>query len=70
MKKNMGTTDKTIRIVIALTIAVLYFTNVINGILAIVLMAFAVIFIVVSFIGVCPIYPLLGINTRKKEPTT
>lgn len=69
MKKNMGTTDKAIRIIIAAIIAVLYFTNVISGILAIVLMIFAVIFILTSFISVCPLYPLLGINTRKKEQT-
>lgn len=29
MKKNMGTADKTIRILIAVVIGVLYFTNII-----------------------------------------
>lgn len=67
MKKNMGTIDKTIRIFAAVIIALLYFTGVISGILAIILLVFAVMFIVASLIGFCPIYPLLGINTRKKE---
>ena len=66
MKKNMGTADKTIRIVIAAIIALLYFTGVISGTLAIVLMIFAVIFVVTSFISFCPLYTLVGINTCKK----
>jgi len=45
----------------------LYYTGVISGTLAIVLMVFAVIFIVTSLISFCPLYPLLGINTCKKE---
>lgn len=66
MKKNMGTIDKSIRIIVAVVIASLYFTKVISGTLAIILMVFAVIFIVTSFISFCPIYPLIGLNTRKK----
>jgi uncharacterized membrane protein len=67
MKKNMGTADKTIRIFIAAIIALLYFTKVISGTLAIVLMVFAVIFVVTSLFSVCPMYPLFGMNTRKKK---
>jgi len=67
MKKNMGTVDRTIRIFIAVVIAILYFTGVISGTLAIVLMVFAVIFLITSFVSVCPLYPILGINTNKKE---
>ena len=67
MKKNMGTVDKTLRIFAAALIVLLYFTKVISGTLAIVLMVFAVIFVVTSFISFCPLYPLLGMNTRKKE---
>ena len=66
MKKNMGTVDKTIRIFIAAIIALLFFTKVITGTLAIVLMVIAAIFIVTSIISFCPIWALLGINTRKK----
>ena len=67
MKKNMGTVDKTIRIFVAAIVALLYFTGFISGTLAIVLLVFAVIFVVTSFISFCPLYPILGINTRKKE---
>ena len=67
MKKNMGTADKAIRILIAVVIAALYFTNVISGILAIVLGILAVVFILTSFISFCPLYLPLNINTRKKK---
>ena len=67
MKKNMGTADKAIRILIAVVIAALYFTNVISGILAIVLGILAVVFILTSFISFCPLYLPLNINTCKKK---
>tara|TARA_R110000868_G_scaffold91812_10_gene254512 strand:+ start:4036 stop:4239 length:204 start_codon:yes stop_codon:yes gene_type:complete len=67
MKKNMGSADKGIRVIIALVIAALYFTNVIEGTLAYVLMALALIFLLTSFISFCPLYLPFGINTGKKE---
>ena len=67
MKKNMGSLDKGIRFTAAIIIAVLYFTNVIDGTLAIILSVLAVIFILTSFINFCPLYILLGINTCKVQ---
>jgi len=67
MKKNMGTTDRAIRVLVAIIIAVLYFTHVISGTLAIVLGIIAAIFLLTSFIGFCPLYLPLGINTCKKK---
>jgi hypothetical protein len=66
MKKNMGSTDKIIRIAIAVVIAILYFTNTISGTLALILGIFAAIFIFTSFISFCPLYAPFGISTRKK----
>jgi hypothetical protein len=66
MKKNMGATDKLIRSVIGIIIAILYYAGIITGTLAIVLLAFAIIFLLTSFISFCPLYTLLGINTNKK----
>ena len=62
----MGSTDKIIRIAIAVIIAILYFTNTISGKVALVLGAFAVIFLLTSFISFCPLYSPFGISTRKK----
>jgi hypothetical protein len=67
MKKNMGTADKAIRILIAVVIAALYFTNVISGTLAIILGILAVVFVLTSFISFCPLYMPFGINTSKKK---
>jgi len=67
MKKNMGTTDKVIRTLIAVIVAVLYFTNTISGTLGIVLLALAVVFLLTSLLGFCPLYLPCGLSTRKKE---
>ncbi|WP_158975337.1 DUF2892 domain-containing protein [Cellulophaga sp. L1A9] len=63
MKKNMGTTDKTIRILLAALIAVLYFTNVVTGTLGIILLVLAGVFVVTSLVSFCPLYPLLGFSS-------
>lgn len=67
MKKNMGGTDRVIRVIIATIIAVLYFTKVIPGTLGIVLLALAGIFVLTSLISFCPLYAPFGINTCKKK---
>jgi hypothetical protein len=66
MKKNVGTIDKAVRLLIAVVVVVLYFTHVITGVLAVVLLALAAIFVVTSLISLCPIWLALGISTRKK----
>ncbi|MBP6235250.1 MAG: DUF2892 domain-containing protein [Saprospiraceae bacterium] len=63
MTKNMGNTDKLIRLGIAALIAVLYYMGVITGTFAIVLGIFGVIFALTSLISFCPLYSLVGINT-------
>jgi hypothetical protein len=67
MKKNMGLIDKVVRIIIALLLTVLYFTNVISGTLGIVMLILAGIFVLTSFVGFCPLYLPCRINTAKKE---
>ena len=66
MKKNMGSMDRTVRIIVAVMIAVLYFTGVIPGIWAIILLVLAVVFVLTSFMSFCPLYAIFGINTCKK----
>ncbi len=67
MKKNMGSTDKIIRIIVAVIIGALYLTEIISGTLAIVLGIFAIVFLLTSFISFCPLYVPLGISTCKKK---
>lgn len=70
MKKNVGNLDRILRILIAAVIAVLFFSHLISGTLAIVLMTLAGIFLVTAFIGVCPIYLALGMKTTQKKTET
>jgi hypothetical protein len=67
MKKNMGTIDKVIRILVAVVVVVLFLTHVITGTLAYILLALAAIFVITSIISFCPLYLPFKINTGKKE---
>lgn len=67
MKKNMGSPDRIIRIVVAVLIGVLYFYSVVSGILGIVLLVLAGIFILTSFVSICPLYSLVGLNSCPTE---
>lgn len=59
----MGTTDKLIRLVIAVVFAVLHFTGTVTGTLGIVLLALGGVFVLTSLISFCPLYTLLGMHT-------
>ena len=63
MKKNMGTTDRVIRFIIAAVIGVLYYTGTISGTLGIVLLVLAGVFLLTSFISFCPLYAPFGLST-------
>jgi hypothetical protein len=64
MKKNMGSTDRIIRLIIAAIIAILYFfTDLIPGTLGVVLLVVAAIFVITSFFRFCGLYALSGITT-------
>lgn len=67
MKKNMGTADKVIRVIIALVIAGLVYAEVLTGTLAIVLLVLAAVFVLTSLLGFCPLYLPFGISTCKKD---
>ena len=64
MKKNMGKTDKTIRLFLAAVIVVLLFTDLLTGTLGIIFFILAVVFVVTSLISFCPLYALFGIHTN------
>ncbi len=67
MKTNMGSIDRIVRLILAAVFLILFFTNTVSGVLGYILIAFSVIFILTSLISFCPLYPLFGINTCKKE---
>jgi hypothetical protein len=63
MKKNMGTTDRIIRVIIAAIITILYITGTISGTLGIVLLIAAAMFAISSITAYCPMYALFGLST-------
>lgn len=67
MKKNMGTSDRIIRLAVAALIALLYFTGTISETVAIVLVALGAIFLLTSIISFCPLYAPFGLSTCKTK---
>ncbi|MBN1159281.1 MAG: DUF2892 domain-containing protein [Bacteroidales bacterium] len=67
MKKNMGSADRIIRLIVAAIIVALYFTDVLTGVLGIILLIVAGIFVLTSLFGVCPIYLPFKIRTSKNK---
>jgi len=66
MKKNMGTVDRVIRVLLAVVVAVLYLTGTISGTLAIILGIIALIFLLTSLFGFCPLYAPFKFSTKKE----
>jgi hypothetical protein len=67
MKKNMGSADRVIRVMLAALVAVLYFMNVISGTTAIILAVLAIVFVATSLMSFCPLYLPFGLSTLRKK---
>jgi mannose/fructose/N-acetylgalactosamine-specific phosphotransferase system component IID len=63
MRKNMGTLDKTLRLIVAAIAVVLAASGMLTGILAIIAYVLAAVFVVTSFVSFCPLYRLVGLRT-------
>lgn len=59
----MGMADRIIRVIIAAIVAVLFFTGIISGVLGIVLLVLAGVFVLTSLVSFCPLYAPFGIKT-------
>lgn len=69
MKKNLGSTDKIVRVLIAIVFIVLYLTNVVSGTLGLILLVLAGVFVATSLVSFCPLYALFGISTCPVKQT-
>lgn len=67
MKKNIGTVDTIVRLIAAIVLVILYFNGIVSGVLGVVLLVVAGVFLVTSMIGYCPLYVLFKISTRRKK---
>lgn len=63
MKKNMGSTDRILRILLAAIFIGLYVSGTVTGSLGIILLVLAGVFTLTSLISFCPLYTIVGIST-------
>lgn len=61
--KNMGTLDRGLRVIVALVLAALAATGLIEGPVGIAAWIVAGVFLATSLVGFCPAYRLIGIDT-------
>lgn len=66
MKKNMGAVDKSLRFIIAIVFAILYYMEIVTGTVGIILVVLGGVFVLTSLINFCPLYLPFGISTCKK----
>jgi hypothetical protein len=67
MIKNMGSTDKIIRVLLAVLFGILYFTDTVTGTLGIILLILGIVFLLTSIISFCPLYKPAKISTLKEQ---
>lgn len=67
MTKNMGSIDRTLRLLVVIGIAVAYWLGHLSGTTAIVLGVVAAVFLLTSLVGTCPAYLPFGISTRGRN---
>jgi hypothetical protein len=63
---NMGTVDRIVRVVLAVVLAVLYFTGQVTGIAAVIIAILTIVLLATSALGFCPVYAPFGFSTKKK----
>ena len=61
----MGSVDRSIRLVVAAIVVVLYFSGVLSGTVGIIALVIAAIFTLTTLVGFCPLYTVLGLNSCK-----
>jgi hypothetical protein len=65
MKTNESSLDRIIRVVLAVVLFALYFTQTVTGTLGIVFIVIGAIALITGVVGFCPLYTLLKIRTNK-----
>ena len=63
MNRNVGKIDKIVRIVIAVILAALYFTNVVTGTLGIVFLVLAGVALLTALVNFCGLYAIFGLSS-------
>ena len=66
MKRNMSNLDRTIRVVLALVFAFLYFSGTVSDTFGVVLLVLGGVFLLTSVISFCPLYLPFKFSTYKE----
>lgn len=64
MNENIGILDRVLRVIIGLGTYVLFFTDIISGGLGLTFVAIATVFLLTSFVSICPLYKLISFKTN------
>ena len=67
MKANIGSSDKLVRLALAIVLIVLFYKEIVTDIWGIVALVIALLLTITSLINFCPLYAILGINTAQKK---
>ncbi len=65
--KNIGKADKIVRVLIAVLFTVLFLNQVVTGIVGVILVILAGVFLLTSVVGTCPLYLPFKINTNHNK---
>ncbi len=65
MTINMASWDRIVRFVVAVIFGYLFFTKMVSGVVGIVLLIIAIVFLLTSFVGFCPLYKVFNFSTKK-----
>jgi hypothetical protein len=67
MKKNMGSLDRILRIIVAAVVFYLYSVGKITGMTASILLVLSVVFLLTSIVSFCPLYVPFKMDTTDKK---
>jgi len=67
MKKNMGSLDRILRIIVAAVVFYLYSADKITGMTANILLVLSVVFLLTSIVSFCPLYVPFKMDTTGKK---
>ena len=68
MKKNIGTGDRFLRVMIGVIALIFGLSGMLEGTLKWVVLGVGAVMVITASVQFCPLYTLLGINTCKVKP--
>jgi len=67
MKANIGSSDKIIRLGLAIVLIILFYKGILPGTYGLIGLIVALVLTITSILNFCPLYSIFKINTAKKK---